>query len=112
MLGWLIGGSCSITALTHDRACRDAEPGHVLLTRGIGELIGMGIGRLDMHTAEGYKTHYLRQRRMRLDPLVLCPPGLSQDLALAGMFGVAALRQRVKALVTRRSKSQTEHERN
>jgi CelD/BcsL family acetyltransferase involved in cellulose biosynthesis len=102
-LGWVMGGHCTVSALTHDRACRDVEPGHILLTRVIGELIGQGVRRLDMHTAEGYKTHYLRQRRLRLDPLLLCPPGVSPDWALAAMFGLSGLRRLARSVLVRSS---------
>jgi ribosomal protein S18 acetylase RimI-like enzyme/CelD/BcsL family acetyltransferase involved in cellulose biosynthesis len=108
-MGWVFRDTCSVNAMTHDPHSRAEEPGHVLLTRVIAQLIERGVKRLDMHTAEGYKTYYLRQRRMRFDPLVLCPAGVSRDGALAGMLILGAVRKHARSVALRivRSRMQT-----
>ncbi|MGQ9730193.1 MAG: GNAT family N-acetyltransferase [Candidatus Zipacnadales bacterium] len=99
VFGWLYNKAFFLTALAHDAKRRDQEPGHMLLAQVISQLIERRIRWFDMHTAEGYKTYYLRQRRIRYDPLILCPPGHSPYLALAGMFGVRAMREAMRTSI-------------
>ncbi len=96
VLGWVYNDACFITSITHDAGKRRLEPGHVLLARVLQQLVDRGVKWVDIHTAEGYKTHYFRQRRMRYDPLVLLPPGHPADLALAAMFLIRSMRERAR----------------
>lgn len=94
--GWIYNDACFITGMTHDIAQRSLEPGHLMLTRVIAYLIERGVKWLDMHTAEGYKTFYLRERRAR-HTLTLFPPESSPNAALAASFLLRELRTRARS---------------
>lgn len=107
-MGWVFRDNCSISAMTHAPAARGDEPGHVLLTRIIAQLIDRGVKRLDMHTAEGYKTQYLSERRIRFDPLVLCPPAAYHEGALAFMLLLGAVRESARTVALRMVRSRVQ----
>jgi CelD/BcsL family acetyltransferase involved in cellulose biosynthesis len=101
ILGWLCQRTCYISAVTHDVAVRQLEPGHILLLRVIRQLMERGVECLDIHTAEGYKAQYFPGRGTRLDPLILASPGPQASRALAEVSCFMALRDTARRAMLR-----------